>query len=79
MQIFLVTENEIAKIVVDCAFKIHNTPGPGLFESVYESVMGCELVNEYGLQVRRQVPIPVVWKNTKLEIGFRSDLIVEER
>jgi GxxExxY protein len=41
--------------------------------------MAYELANEYGLQVRRQVPIPVIWKSIKLEIGFRSDLIVEEK
>ena len=73
------SENEIAKIVVNSAFKIHTTLGPGLFESVYETVMEHELVHEYGLEVKRQVPIPVTWKNLKLELGFRSDLIIENK
>ena len=73
------SENEIAKIIVNSAFKIHTTLGPGLFESVYETVMEYELVNEYGLDVKRQVPIPVTWKNVKLELGFRSDMIIENK
>ena len=79
MQTPTVSENEIAKIVVNSAFKIHTTLGPGLFESVYETVMEHELVNEHGLEVKRQVPIPVTWKNVKLELGFRSDLIIENK
>ena len=73
------SENEIAKIVVDCAFKIHTMLGPGLFESVYENIMEYELTNEHGLEVKRQVPIPLVWKNIKLESGFRSDMIIENK
>ena len=73
------TENQIAKIVVDVAYKIHSNIGPGLFESVYESIMEYELVKKYDLRVDRQVPIPVVWNETKLELGFRSDLIVENK
>ncbi len=68
--------NEIAKIVVDSAFKIHTRLGPRLFESVYENIMEYELTHEHGLEVKRQVPIPVVWKNIKLELGFRSDMII---
>ena len=71
------TENEIAKIVVTSALKIHRTLGPGFFESVYESVLEYELVHEHQLEVRRQVPIPVTWNNTKMDVGFRSDLIIE--
>ena len=73
------TENEIATIVLDVAFKIHKELGPGLFESVYETVMEYELVNTYHLKVQRQKPIPVIWKDVKLDIGFRSDLIVENK
>ena len=53
--------------------------GPGLFEAVYETVMEYELINEYGRPVIRQVPILVIWKNVKLELGFRSDMIIEEK
>jgi GxxExxY protein len=72
-------ENELSKIALDVAFKIHKELGPGLFESVYEAIMAYELVNEYNLNVHRQRPIPVIWKEVKLELGFRSDLIIEEK
>jgi GxxExxY protein len=72
-------ENELSKIVLDIAFDIHTKLGPGLFESVYETVMAYELVHEYGLNVQRQKPIPVIWKGVKLDLGFRSDLIVNNR
>jgi GxxExxY protein len=66
------TENELSKVVLDVAFKIHKELGPGLFESVYEAIMAYELMNEYNLKVHRQRPIPVIWKDVKLELGFRS-------
>jgi GxxExxY protein len=70
------TENEIAKIIVDAAFKIHTTLGPGLLESVYESVLAYEL-KQRGLLVVRQQPIPVTYETVRLEEGFRADLLVE--
>jgi GxxExxY protein len=73
------TENEIATVVVDVAYKIHQSLGPGLFESVYETIIEHELVNTHGLQVKRQIPLPVVWKNIKLDVGFRVDLLVENK
>ncbi|MEW5859339.1 MAG: GxxExxY protein [Cyanobacteriota bacterium] len=72
------TENEIAKEIVDAAYKIHTHLGPGLFESVYEAVLAYELERR-GLRVVRQQPIPVVYENVKLEEGFRADLIVENK
>jgi len=72
------TENEIAKEIVDAAYKVHTTLGPGLFESVYETIMARELAKR-GLQVIRQQPIPVVWENVHMEAGFRADLIVENK
>ena len=72
------TENEISKIVVDIAYKVHTKIGPGLLESVYEEIMFCEIKN-YGLTVERQKAIPVFWKEKQLEIGFRADLIVENK
>jgi GxxExxY protein len=72
------TENEISKIVVDIAYKVHTKIGPGLLESVYEEIMFCEIKN-YGLTVERQKVIPVIWKEKQLEIGFRADLIVESK
>ena len=73
------TENEISKIVLDAAFEIHKTLGPGLLELVYEAIMEYELIHTYGLKVSRQQGIPVIWKGVKLDLGFRSDLIVEEK
>ena len=70
------TENEIATQIVDAVFKIHTTLGPGLLESVYEAVMAEEL-SRRGLQVIRQQAIPVAYESVRLDIGFRTDLIVE--
>ena len=72
-------ENELSKIALDVAFKIHRELGPGLFESVYEAIMAYELMNEHNLNVHKQRPIPVIWKDVKLDVGFRSDLIIEEK
>ncbi|MFN8237518.1 MAG: GxxExxY protein [Chitinophagales bacterium] len=71
-------ENEISKIIVDIAFKIHSELGPGLFESVYEEILYHEL-HEEGLNVKRQVEIPVYWNDLKMNVGFRADLIVEDK
>lgn len=71
-------ENEISGVIVDVAYKIHTTLGPGLLESVYETVMDFEL-RKRKLQVRRQVMIPVMYEGVRLEEGFRADLIVEDK
>jgi GxxExxY protein len=71
-----VTENEIARQIVDAAITIHKRVGPGLFESVYETLLEYELTKR-GLSVVRQWPIPVVYDEVRLELGFRCDLIVE--
>ncbi len=73
------SENEIAKIIVNTAFRIHKELGPGLFESVYETVMDHEFRNEYGLIVLRQPTIPVIWRDLKMDLGFRPDMIVENK
>jgi GxxExxY protein len=69
-------ENEIAKIVVDAAFKVHTALGPGLLESVYEVVLARELVAR-GLKVERQRAVPIVYEGVKFDEGFRADLVVE--
>lgn len=69
------SENELAKIVVDICFKIHNTLGPGLLESVYEEVLCYELTKK-GIPFTRQQGIPVVYEEVVLDLGFRSDVIV---
>ena len=70
------TENDIAKVIVDTAFKVHSTLGPGLLESVYEVVLARDL-EQRGLKVDRQKPVPIVYDNLKFDEGFRADLIVD--
>jgi GxxExxY protein len=72
------TENEIATIIVDTCFHIHTSLGAGLFESVYEEILYYELT-EKGLYVEKQKAVPVFWKGMKMDIGFRADLIVEDK
>ena len=69
------TENEIAQQIVDVAFKIHTRLGPGIFESIYESILESEL-KKRGFSVARQRGIPVVWDDIHFKFGFRADLIV---
>jgi GxxExxY protein len=71
-------ENEIAKQILDCAFKIHKDVGPGLLESVYEELLSYEIIKR-GLFVQRQVGIPLNYESIKMEIGFRADIIVENK
>jgi GxxExxY protein len=66
----------VATQVVDAAFAVHSTLGPGLLESVYEVCLAYELTKR-GLKVERQLPLPVVYDNLCLEAGFRLDLLVE--
>ena len=72
------TENELSKIIIDVSYKIHIRLGPGLLESVYEAILYHELTKK-GLDVERQKPIPVIWDGIHLDIGFRSDLIVDQK
>lgn len=66
------------KQVLDCAFKVHTELGPGLLESAYEECLRYEL-NQAGLQVERQKALPLVYKEVKLDAGYRIDLLVESR
>jgi len=63
-------------VVVDAAFQVHTRLGPGLLESVYEVVLAYEL-KKRGLQVERQVPVPIVYDELRFDEGFRADLIIE--
>ena len=72
------TENQIATIIVDRAFKVHKTLGPGLLETVYQAALKYEL-EKHGLQVQMERPIPVYYEDIKLEVGFRADLIVNRK
>ncbi len=72
------TENEIARKIVDICYNMHFDLGPGLLESVYEEILFHE-IRQQKIGVERQKAIPVFWKNLKMEIGFRADLIVENK
>lgn len=69
---------ELARIVVDCGFKIHCSLGPGLLESVYEVILADALA-ERGLLVQRQKPIPIHVNGRYFDEGFKADLLVENR
>jgi GxxExxY protein len=73
-----VLENKITEQIIDAAIKVHKTFGPGLLESVYEACLYSEIFRS-GLYIERQKPIPVVYKDVKLDCGFRADLVVERK
>lgn len=74
----IMTENELATIAVDIAYKIHVTLGPGLLESVYEAAFAYELT-ERGLAFTRQQGIIAEYGEARLDIGFRADIIIENK
>ena len=71
-------ENEVARQIVDAAYKVHSTLGPGLLESAYQAILVYELQRR-GLQIEAERPMPVVYEGMRLDIGFRADLIVEDK
>jgi len=72
------TENELSKVILDAAFKVHTKTGPGVFESVYEVILAYEL-RKQGLRVERQVPFPIRYDDLVFDEGFRADLLVEDK
>ena len=72
------SENEIAKIIVDTAYQIHKTLGPGLLESAYENALAYDL-RQKGLKVEQQVPMPFIYKEVRMDVGYRIDLLVEDK
>jgi len=72
------TENEISKILVNVFYKVHSTLGPGLLESVYETAI-CYELDKIGLKYERQKGIQVWYEEVKLNLGFRADIIVEQK
>ncbi|CAN5528709.1 GxxExxY protein [soil metagenome] len=71
-------ENDIAREIVNAAFKMHTQIGPGLLESVYERVMLFEL-EKLGFEVERQLGVPFVYEEIRMPIGFRADLVVNNK
>jgi GxxExxY protein len=72
------TENEIGTIVVESAIAVHRELGPGLLETVYEAVLAREL-QDRGLNVERQVPVAIQYKDIRFDEGFRADIIVDSK
>jgi len=71
-------ENDISYIIRGAIFEVYNTLGPGLLESVYTAALTVELIDK-GLSVKREVPVPVFYKERKLDVGFRIDLLVNDK
>jgi GxxExxY protein len=72
------TENELSRVVFECALKVHQTLGPGLLESAYEECLFYEL-KKLNLIIEKQKPLPLIYEEVKLEIGYRLDIIVENK
>lgn len=72
------SENELSKIVFDCSLKVHKNLGPGLLESAYEECLFYEL-KKSGLHIEKQKPLPLIYEEVKLDIGYRVDIIVENK
>jgi GxxExxY protein len=70
--------NEITELIIGCAIEVHKSLGPGLLESAYEECLVYEL-RILGLNVQRQLPIPIIYKDIKLDCGFKLDLLVENK
>ena len=72
----VMNENELSKAIIGCAMKVHTRLGPGLLESAYEACLAHEL-SKAGLRFERQKPMPLIYDDVKLDVGYRLDLIVE--
>ncbi len=72
------TENEISKIVIGAAIEIHRHLGPGLLESAYQECL-CYELRQMGLTFQREKPMPIVYKDIKLDHGYRMDVLVETK
>ncbi len=72
------TENELSRVVFDSALKVHQALGPGLLESAYEECLYFEL-KKTGLIVEKQKPLPLIYEDVKLDVGYRVDIIIENK
>jgi GxxExxY protein len=72
------TENELSKAVYEAALRVHKTLGPGLLESAYEECMYYELIKE-GFRAEKQKPMPLIYEDVKLEVGYRIDILLENK
>jgi GxxExxY protein len=74
----MITEEEISKIVFECALRVHKVLGPGLLESAYEECLFYEL-KKTNLKVEKQKPLPLIYEEVNLEVGYRIDIIIEDK
>ena len=72
------TENELSNIIIGCAIEVHKQLGPGLLESTYQVCLAYELKKK-GLHIIEQQALPVVYKEVKLEAGYRIDILVDNK
>ncbi len=71
-------ENIISNKIIGCAIELHRKLGPGLLESAYENALAYDL-NEIGFEVQQQVPMPFIYKEIKMEVGYRIDLLIDKK
>jgi GxxExxY protein len=72
------TENEISEKIIGCAIEVHKSLGPGLLESAYLECLFYEL-EKTGLYVEKQKPLPLIYKEVKMDVGYRIDILVEHK
>lgn len=70
-------KNDITGLIIGAAMQVHSALGPGLLESAYAACLVTEL-EELGLKVKKEFPLPITYKNTKLDVGYRIDILVED-
>lgn len=74
----IMEENDISYIIRGCIFKVYNTLGPGLLESAYQAALALELTKA-GLDAKIQVPLPMIYQTVKVDVGYRLDVVVEDK
>ena len=74
----MIEENEISRIVLDCAYKVHTKLGSGLLEKVYRECLAYELI-KCGLDVEQEKSFPVIYKEIRMDCGYRVDLIINNK
>jgi len=72
-----IPENDVARVIIDCAFRIYRELGSGMLESAYEAVLAFELTQR-GFHVRLQVPVPLIWNGLQVKECFRADMVVND-
>ena len=74
----ILNENELSRIAIDCAIKVHRNLGPGLLESVYKECLFFEL-QKMNLHVEKEKPLPLIYNTVKLDCGYRLDILLEKK